>query len=89
MQICKNFAPIKTHILPHEPLRVESNTLIMLELRCWYEKYLHKMGKWAFDYLKKSLHGKMPCKQSNGSKMWHETLTLSPKRRKGMEEIIF
>ena len=47
------------------------------------------MGMWAFVYLKKSLHGKMPCKQSNGSKMWQETLTLSPKRRKEMEEIIF
>ena len=58
MQICKNFAPIKTHILLHEPLRVESNALIMLELRYRYEKYLHKMDKWAFGYLKKSLHKK-------------------------------
>ena len=47
------------------------------------------MGKWAFVYLKKSLYGKMPCKQSNGSKMWQETLTLSLKRRKEMDEIIF
>ena len=40
------------------------------------------MSKGAFGYLKKSLHGKMPCKQSNGSKMWQETLTLSLKEER-------
>ena len=58
MQICKNFAPIKTHILLHEPLRVEANVLIILELRYQCEKYLHKIGECAFDYLKKYLHKK-------------------------------